>query len=1057
MMRVFIFIILNSSSFVSTGEMLVQDPDLIGSDHLTCSVDNNNFRVHASSCKIFANKVFDREQQSSYTLTARVEDGFGRSSTGQVTITIGDQNDNMPKFVKPFFNVSVHENFPVGKIAVFFPADDLDATDNSQFSAKFMEKDGSYFDIDTFSGGVKVLVDLKTVQKTTFLFNVYVTDRLNPQPTMDGARVQLNILPSSTRPPVFKKREYLFKVEENNAINHPVGEVVAARAISDSSTFISYSIKSGNQNDIFSIREYGILVATKPIDYEEHNRFVLVIEAQDSLKPSLATNVTVVVNVEDLNDNKPRFVNKDNVIKVNEGVAIGHLLFTCTTKDLDSGANGAVTYRIKQTTGHFIVDSVLGEVRTSGSLDYETSESHVIYIEATDGGRPSHSSEFKMEVQVEDVNDNPPLLFNNSQIVHVTENNELNKHILTLNASDADESLNGQFFFLLIPNDDSLSFNLRQRGELYVTKSLDRETKSSYSLRVRVKDRGFPLQSSEGLVTIVVDDENDEAPMFQKDLYIFEIWEELQPGTKVGEVVANDPDTGDNGKFTYYLRDQHKDKFEIETKQMYGKHVCIIKTKKKFDSETDPPIYNITIGASDHGMNGKSSEVSVRIVIRNVNDFPPEFTRKTPYVTCITVGTASGVEVAAVSAIDRDKVPVSLTYSLISSLSKQHEASLQIFEIDQNTGIIYTKVGIDDDIASRQPVNEMVVRVKEENPGGRSYTNYQKVIFFISNKPKGSVFKEDCPLSTIKASSTNNLIVKKMWNTDNDKGFDNWKYRLVGHDPATVPFSILSNTGIIKVSRKLQLPYYRLNVTVDATNSKSKQPVTFTESIVLNVYIVAKNMYPPAYPKNPDTYYVDENYPINKKIGTLKSPIDRDRGMEGKCIFSLEDSADAPIEVSPLSGDMVFTRLVDREERDKIVVKIRVSDLAEEVPLRLSNTLTVAIHIRDLNDNPPRFTSPNRTEVRENVDVGTIIGHVHATDPDAGSTKTEIEYLLSEGHSDTFQLDRFTGSLRTKKRLSVSEKQSYQLTVVAMEKRESKSNVLKIPSLKSTFSLTVHV
>jgi len=1037
--------------------MLVKDDDLIGSDHLTCFIDNNDFRVDASSCKIYANKVFDREQQSSYVLTARVIDGLGRSSTGQVTITISDKNDNMPKFRESFFNVSVHTNFPEGNIATFLPAVDLDATDNSQFSAKFEAGDDFYFSIDTFTGGVKLLRNLATVPKTMFLFTVYVTDRLNSQTKADMARVQLNVLPPSTYPPVFKKSQYSFDVKENNHASQLVGKVKAVRAVSDSATFISYTIKDGNLNDIFAIREYGQLVATKPIDYEEHRRFVLVIEAYDSLMPTLTNNVTVIVTVVDMNDNTPRFVNRNNIIKVNEGVAIGHLLFTCETEDLDSGANSVVTYRIKHTTGHFTIDPIRGDVRTNGSLDYETSESHVIYVEATDGGRPSLSTQFKMEVQVEDVNDNPPLFFNNSQIIHVIENNNINQHILTLNASDADELLNGEFFFSLLPNDDSLSFDLRRNGRLYVVKSLDRETKSSYILRVKVQDQGTPSQDSEARVTVVVDDENDEAPKFQKDFYIFEIWEELQPGTQVGEVVANDPDTGDNGKFTYYLRDQHKDKFEIETRQTYGKHVCIVKTKKKFDSETDPDTYNITIGASDHGMNGNSNEVLVRIVVRNVNDHPPEFTRKTPYVACITVGTSHDFQVAVVAAIDRDKVPVDLVYSLVS-FNEQHEASLQIFRIDKDTGIIYTSVEIDSNIANKQPVYEMVVQVEEFNPG-RSYTNYQKVIVFISTKPKGFVFKEDCPLVTIKANR--DPIVKNGWTVDYDRyEFTQFKYRLIDHDAATIPFSIRPNTGIIKVLTNLhKLSYYRLNVTVDATaeneGKEGKSSVTFTESIILNVYIVPKNMYPPAYPKNPETYNVDENFPINMPIGVLKSPIDRDKGMEGKCIFSLEESADAPVRVSPRTGEIVFIRNVDREEKDKIVVKIRVSDLAEEVPLRLSNTLTVAIHINDLNDNPPLFTSPNWTEFREDVAVGTTISHVHATDPDAGSTKTEIEYAIQSGnYGETFALDRFTGSLKTKKPLSVSDRQSYHLIIEATEKRES---TLKIASLKSTYGLTVHV
>ena len=243
---------------------------------------------------------------------------------------------------------------------------------------------------------------------------------------------------------------------------------------------------------------------------------------------------------------------------------------------------------------------------------------------------------------------------------------------------------------------------------------------------------------------------------------------------------------------------------------------------------------------------------------------------------------------------------------------------------------------------------------------------------------------------------------------------------------------------------------------------------------MFSVYVVPKNMYPPSYPNNLETYHVTENYPINKPIGILKSPYDRDKGMEGKCIFSIENSVGAPVKVSPLTGELVFTEPIDREKNDKIVVKIRVSDLAEELPLRLSNTLTVAIHITDVNDNAPQFDSKRQVDVLENVRPDTVIHHVHAVDPDAGATQTGIEYDIVGGNSDAkFKLDRLTGALRTTKRLSIRERASYSLHIIAMEIRNSdgvgssapgssngiqtSSTPTNVISLNTTFSLDIRV
>ena len=215
----------------------------------------------------------------------------------------------------------------------------------------------------------------------------------------------------------------------------------------------------------------------------------------------------------------------------------------------------------------------------------------------------------------------------------------------------------------------------------------------------------------------------------------------------------------------------------------------------------------------------------------------------------------------------------------------------------------------------------------------------------------------------------------------------------------------------------------------------------------MSVYVVPKNIYPPSYPNNLETYHVPENYPINKPISILKSPYDRDKGMEGKCIFSIENSVGAPVKVSPLSGEIVFTEPIDREKNDKIVVKIRVSDLAEELPLRLSNTLTVAIHITDVNDNAPQFDSKPQVDVLEDVAPGTVIHHVNAVDPDVGATRTGIKYAIVNGNPQgTFELDPLSGALKTMKGLSVFERQSYSLHIMAMEIRD------KITATASTSS-----
>ena len=590
--------------------MKVHDDDILGSDNIRCEIVHEDFLVDPTTCKLYSNSVFDREKKDVYSFKSTVTDGSGRKSHGYVTVNVLDENDNRPLFPVSVFNISVHTNYLVGKYAAYITANDLDVGTNA--AALYSATVDDTFTLNDTNGGLKLNKDLKDAKNKKFIFTVSVRDRHAQLKNAAKALVYLNVLPPSTRPPVFEKKIYHFVVNENNAQNHVLGKVQAQRVNSNSKTFITYSIKGKHVDNMFDIDEFGNLIAKQRIDYEKNTMFELVVEAADTLKPNLVTNTTVQITVVDVNDNTPRFIAKDNLIKVIEGVPIGYFLYKCKVIDADSGVNGRIKFTIKNTTGHFTVHPDSGEVRTNGSLDFETIENHVIFIQVADGGEPSLSSLLRLDVRIKDLNDNVPQFFNTSYEVRVSEDQKVGNIVLTVGASDADSRQNGDIFFTLVQNEDSHSFKMLSNGTIILIKSLDREKKASYELRAVVQDRGQPPLQSSAEIRVVVDDVNDEAPMFEKSFYQFEVLEELPPGTIVGEVTAIDRDEGENGKFGYYIRDQHN--FDFSTEKRNGLLVCIIKTKKRFDCESDVNIYNITLGASDYGKIGQTSKVSDKIV-----------------------------------------------------------------------------------------------------------------------------------------------------------------------------------------------------------------------------------------------------------------------------------------------------------------------------------------------------------------------------------------------------------------------------------------------------------
>lgn len=588
--------------------MDIYDVDVLGSDNLRCSISDRNFTVNPKTCQLFANNVFDREKLDRYALTATVTDDFGMKSHSYIIVKVLDTNDNLPLFASKYYNISIHTNFLVGQYAAYVTADDPDIGTNAD-ADYYTSFDDDTFTLDKETGGLRLNKDLKKISKRKFSFTVSVRDHSSKLKGTSSARVDLNVLPPSNKSPVLEQDNYHFSMEENNFPGYKIGQVTAKRPISNSEAFIKYSIKSGNIDGIFMIGQFGELWVTKQIDYESYTSFKLIVEADDILNSALVTNVSVVISIIDTNDNRPTFRKSDTFVMVNEGVPIGYVLYDCNAIDRDSEERGLVTYHIKNTTGHFTIHPTSGELKTNGSLDYESASHHVIYIEASDNGKPPLSSMMKLSVSVTDVNDNTPMFYNNSYVIRVKEDAQIGNSLLTVNASDSDYGKNGEFDFQLVWQDtgDPDTFQMHPNGTLYLAKLLDREKVSSYKLTALVKDFGIPSLHSKANILVVVDDVNDEAPVFQQSHYTFEVFEELPPGTYVGQVIATDADSGENGNFDYYLRDQ--DKFEFVTVDSYGKRVCVIKTKKKFDRETDDDSYNITVGASDHGKFGRSSKV----------------------------------------------------------------------------------------------------------------------------------------------------------------------------------------------------------------------------------------------------------------------------------------------------------------------------------------------------------------------------------------------------------------------------------------------------------------
>ncbi|XP_029305204.1 cadherin-5 [Cottoperca gobio] len=196
-------------------------------------------------------------------------------------------------------------------------------------------------------------------------------------------------------------------------------------------------------------------------------------------------------------------------------------------------------------------------------------------------------------------------------------------------------------------------FTVDHKGDLFVTRSLDREEKNSYHLNATMFDGNNKLIEGSGEFVVQVTDINDNTPVFPRT-YNGSIMERSTIGTKVVEVRATDADDPStaNGELRYSLT-QGEDVSAFQIDSVTGVISCKTNT---LDRETKSQ-YVVVVRAQDmRGMaSGSTSTTSVTITITDTNDNIASFTRKT-YELHVPEDHTLNEKIGTLDVEDRDQI-----------------------------------------------------------------------------------------------------------------------------------------------------------------------------------------------------------------------------------------------------------------------------------------------------------------------------------------------------------------------------------------------------------------
>lgn len=186
-----------------------------------------------------------------------------------------------------------------------------------------------------------------------------------------------------------------------------------------------------------------------------------------------------------------------------------------------------------------------------------------------------------------------------------------------IHATDKDAGNNSVIHYIL-SGEGSEMFTILDSGSVLFTptdssQSLDREQKAKYLFHVTAVDTGN--LSSTTTLTVDVEDENDNPPVFQHGPLFVLLPEIARPGSKVVQVKAIDADeAGPNSKVQYYIT--HGAKGDLKMDKTTGE-IFVVGSLKPGTS------YFLNVSAVDRA--GLSARTTINVTVVDVNDHRPSF------------------------------------------------------------------------------------------------------------------------------------------------------------------------------------------------------------------------------------------------------------------------------------------------------------------------------------------------------------------------------------------------------------------------------------------------
>ena len=649
--------------------------DQDGTAAITYSINLQEFLIVANG-SIFTTQPLDRENISVYEITVTASDNSipGRNASSVVLVYLSDINDNPPALSSPT-ELTISETMSVGTEVLKLTAMDPDDGLNGEIGSFTLLTLSDSFNL-TLSGSLVITMQLDAVIVPQHIILIQVND-LGAPPLSSTTSLTVNVEPSLA--PMFTQARYTASIAENNEPNAFLLQVQATSR-HQMVTIVGYSLSPDSipLAGVFAVdTNTGNVTVLESLDREARDSYSLSIIVEALFNGTILTaaaplNVTVV----DVNDNPPLFDQQQNVVFVPETAGADSAIITLQASDNDTGGNAHIEYTIA--TGN---EENLFRIEANGTIFATTYllgrvGNYTLIVLATNPVEVGAlNSTAEVLIAVQPVNTFTPQFSQPAYIVNISESSNVGALLGILVAMDADEGTAGDITYRIQSDGSSGRFTINSTsGELFLSDTVDYELQTTFNLNVTATDAGTPPFSSVVLVTIEVQDVNDQRPIFTSPLFVSEVDEGLPAGAVVTILTYNDEDSPPNAQVVFNVPSDVASLFAISINGT-------VQTLAPLDRE-NVPSYTFTVTAVNEGGGVTlTGTTTLQITVEDVNDNNPLLSQRM-YARVLQAPVSANTSLLTVQASDADAPgPNSqLSFSLVNSSG--------VFAIGTTTGTI---------------------------------------------------------------------------------------------------------------------------------------------------------------------------------------------------------------------------------------------------------------------------------------------------------------------------------------------------------------------------------